>query len=178
MATPLEMNTTELEGLLQDVYNLPNRSSDGSSEPDLVIGLNWRNTSTSRYPFTNNEDYRYNVEDVSVESGSVSAVVEKLQQNQHVKVVLKEVHVYNEYIWSKTVAEASQVFLTHSADYGTISYPDTPLIELGCVFFAWKDAYFMQQKSGQPCMFGITFDTTTGEVSSYCATKITCDGLV
>ena len=177
MATPLETNTAELEGLLQDVYNLPDRSSGGSSEPDLVIGLNWRNTNTMRSPFTDNESYRYNVNDVSIESGSVLAVVEKLQQNQPVNVLLKEVHTYNDYVWSRTVAEASQVFLTHEADYGTISYPDTPLVRLGCVFFCWRELYFMQYKNGGPSVYGITFDATTGEVATYCATRITHEGV-
>lgn len=37
MATPIETNTEGLEGILQQVYNLPNRSTGGSSGPDLVI---------------------------------------------------------------------------------------------------------------------------------------------
>ena len=38
MSTPIETNTEELQEILQTVYNLPN-AGGGSSEPDLVIGL-------------------------------------------------------------------------------------------------------------------------------------------
>lgn len=82
MATPLEMNTTELEGLLQDVYNLPDRNSGGSSEPDLVI------TPGDDFAFNkSSQNQTYNVSKISFDPSEVVSTYEKLIAGKDVRVV-------------------------------------------------------------------------------------------
>lgn len=170
MSTPMETNTEELRNILQQVYGLPDAGSGGSGEPDLVIGLNWRNPNTQKNAVAGDPEFRHNVDDVSIESGSVAAVVEKLQQNQPVRVLLKEVNFYNMNRWSKAAIEAAQVFLQYGEG---IEYPDTPLTRLGCIFYAWGIPSILEWPAASPVALGITFDTATGAVNTYTATELT-----
>ena len=118
MATPIETNTEELQEILQTVYNLP-MAGGGSSEPDLVIGLNVDNIKLC--PDGSSAPHRsldhMTLDDVSILSGSVSATAEKIKQGLPVKVLLNEVHFYWDNRWSIGVGEASGVQLVSEAVY-------------------------------------------------------------
>lgn len=80
MSTPIETNTEELQEVLQQVYNLPSRSSGGSATPDLVIvvdgsGNNYLDDMTASA--------------VSIESGSLDDTIEKIGNGQYASVLLK-----------------------------------------------------------------------------------------
>ena len=161
MSTPIETNTEELQDLVNRVYNLPNIGGSGIVQPDLVIGVNFRNTNANKYMFSTNTSRRYSVDDISIESGSVAAVAEKLRQGLPVRVVMREVNFYNEYLWARGYTEASQVYIAHTDD--VVTYPDSPEVALNC-FFVTQSLVTAYEWSGvQPCYFTITFDITTGE---------------
>ena len=168
MATPIETNTEELQEILNTVYNLP-MAGGGSSEPDLIIGLNVANTQ-SKNPTATNADYRYNLEDVSIVSGSVATVVEKLNRNEPVRVLMREINFYGLELWSNGDAEATQVHLVHgSNDY---AYPETPVVGLNCIFYAIDLPSGAANMWGKPIMTTITFDTNTGNPVHYAAYPI------
>ena len=87
MSTPIETNTEELQEVLQQVYNLPNRSG-GSTTPDLVIS------------FVANEGDSYLTPDsvvasnFSIKSGSVQSTYTKLMNREEVKVILEHEYWY------------------------------------------------------------------------------------
>ena len=167
MATPMETNTEELQEILNTVYNLP-MAGGGSSEPDLIIGLNVANT-TSKTPTSSSSEYRYHLEDVSVVSGSVATVVEKLNRNEPVRVLMREINFYGLELWSNGDAEATQVHLVHG---GNIYYPDTPVAGLVCNFYTYSIPSVAPNMWGIPVMITITFDVNTGNPAHYAAYPI------
>lgn len=77
MSTPIETNTEELQEILQTVYNLP-LAGGGSSEPDLVIGLDTSDTMVINGP----------VERLSFDSAAVISAYNKLLSGETVNCVL------------------------------------------------------------------------------------------
>ena len=77
MSTPIETNTEELQEILQTVYNLP-MAGGGSSEPDLVIGLD---TSDS-------QEITGSPEKLTFESADVINAYNKLLSGETVNCVL------------------------------------------------------------------------------------------
>lgn len=116
MSTPIETNTEELNEILQTVYNLPNRSSGGSAEPDLVIGLNAADTDSSLWY------EEYSVDNISIESGSISAVAEKVKQGLPVDVQFVALCFYAPERWFKIVGKAKQVSVSNYSDYPNENY--------------------------------------------------------
>lgn len=163
----IENNTEQLQEILQTVQDLP---MAGSSEPDLVIGVNVANTQ-SKNPLAGVESYRYHVEDISIEGGSVAAVVEKLKQNKPVRVLMREINFYGLREWSNGDSEASQVHLIHDSD--DISYPETPANGLVCFFYTYSCPSVAVNRWGNPVMIQIAFDVNTGSAVHYAATEIT-----
>lgn len=107
MSTQIETNTEELNEILQTVYNLPNRSSGGSSESDIRV--EWQ-LSSGKYP-----------ENISADEVSVvldyEAVVAKLQNGENVTAVMS--HKY--YYWDENfkftgTSTATQVLYIPSDD--------------------------------------------------------------
>lgn len=164
----IENNTEQLQEILHTVQDLP---MAGSSEPDLVIGVNVANTQ-SKNPLAGVENARYHPEDISIESGSVAAVVEKLKQNKPVRVLMREINFYGLRMWSNGDAEASQVHLLHISD--DIEYPETPVVGLVCIFYTYSCPSVANNLWGKPVMIEIAFETNTGSVVFYAATEITC----
>ena len=83
MSTPIETNTEELNEILQTVYNLPNRSSGGSAEPDMTIRTT-EGFDFASYPTT----YDYNCNHVTVDQNEFMATYEKLMAGNDVRVTL------------------------------------------------------------------------------------------
>lgn len=118
MSTPIKSNTEELQEILQTVYNLPNKSSGSSTEPDLVIDFilpegKWTGD------VGQNESY------FSIKSGSAADTYTKLSRGQEVNVYMKcdyyygNLHYIGTYYPIATTAEVSDgklgfVFLLHS----------------------------------------------------------------
>ena len=167
MSTPIETNTEQLQEVLQQVYNLPNRSG-GSTTPDLVIGLNWTNTKTKSddgYAF---RSQHLSVNDVTIESGSLSAVVEKIKQGIPVRVSLKAVNFYALSAWAMSMGEANFVSLISDSDY-----PNCDDYGLHISAIVRNDAYSDATYGGLD--FGslsITFDLRTGNVTRCSYSKI------
>lgn len=163
MSTPIETNTEKLEQIVNRVYNLPNiGGSGGSSEPDLVIGLNTENVKlfpdTATVPTRNFPTMT--TDDIIVLSGSVSATAEKVKQGLPVKVSLKVVHFYWDNAWIKSVADASHVlFLSGDADY-----PNEGITNLTAAFFVSKYGTFAP---AHPLFVQIAFEVATEKVSDY-----------
>ena len=82
----IETNTEELQEILQQVYDLPNRSSGGSSEPDLVINV--------RMPQGSYLTQEYFDDIVVTFSGSVEDTYAKLSNREDVKVVVNHDYYY------------------------------------------------------------------------------------
>lgn len=88
MSTSIETNTEELQEILNTVYDLPDRSTGGSSDADLVV------------TFTANEGDNYLSPDSVIESnfaigsGSVETVWQKLRNNERVNVILLHYYEY------------------------------------------------------------------------------------
>ena len=160
MSTPIETNTEELQEILQTVYNLPN-AGGGSSKPDLVIGLNVADTKMWEDGTTSDaRDLRdMTKDDVSIISGSISAVVEKVKQGLPVRVLLNEVHFYWSTNWNKSVAEATQISL---ASYTKV-YPEEDYEDLMVSFYAVNNPVHYSSR----CSIHITFDIDTGAPTNY-----------
>lgn len=164
MSTPIETNTEELRGILEDVYNLPARN--GGSQPDLVIGLNVENPKAcpdgTSVP---NRDLDWmTLDDVTILSGSVSTTVEKFKQGFPVRVLLKDVHFYWGDVWFRSIAEASDVVLeSHDANF-----PEEDRLRLTTTFFVSNCGSCLTA----PTYMRITFDAATGEVLYYYCKKI------
>lgn len=77
MSTPIETNTEELQEILQTVYSLP-MAGGGSSDPDLVIGLDTSDTMV----------INDNVEKLSFDSAAVIEAYNKLLSGETVNCVL------------------------------------------------------------------------------------------
>lgn len=153
MSTPIESNTEGLQEILQTVYNLP-MAGGGSAEPDLVIGVNVSGQNVVSLA-------EMGIEDVSIVSGSVSDVVDKVKQGLPVKVIMTDIHYYFELMWSRGIAEATYVSLSVQET----SFPSDTYDNLSVVFhglhrpgaaFAWNSDYFFGVHIG--------FDLSTGEV--------------
>lgn len=163
MATPIETNTSGLQEILQTVYNLP-MAGGGSSEPDLVIGLNIANTKmwTDNSTEGGNKFARnlsdMNTNDVSIVSGSVAATADKVKQGLPVKVLLQTIHFYWSDSWYQTMGEANDVVV-----YNTTTYPTENTSILCAVFFLGNMAY----GSALPCYVRFNFDIATGATRSY-----------
>lgn len=159
MSTPIETNTEELQEILNTVYNLP-MAGGGSSEPDLIIGINVENH--KMFPDGSSAPCRslnyMTLDDVSILSGSVSATAEKVRQGLPVKVLLNEVHFYWSNRWHIGVGEASNVQLMYNNEYPNEENPG-----LAVSFF------LCNAPSGGiiPCFMKIMFDVTTENAYSY-----------
>ena len=155
MSTPIETNTEELQGVLNRMYNLPNLGGSGSSAPDLVIGLNVADTKMWEDGTTNGaHDLRdMTPADVSIISGSISAVAEKVKQGLPVKVMMNEIHFYWGDAWTKGVAEASHVSL--GSNY---AYPSDNFHVLSLGFFLLNNPI----NYTNPCYMEIRFNLETG----------------
>lgn len=130
MSTPIETNTEELQEILQTVYNLPGKSGDRAY--DLVLGINVANTKTQ-----NSDGWAWQLpdmttEDVSVVSGDVSAVVEKIKQGLPVKVALAAIYFYNTRDYYREVCQAIQTTL--NCWDGENQYPNAQGNGLCCLF--------------------------------------------
>ena len=171
MSTPIETNTEELNEILQTVYNLPNRSSGGSAEPDLVIGLNVADTKMWKDGTTDSARHLLGMTagDVSIVSGSVSATADKVKQGLPVRVLIKSIHFYWSDWWFTDIGEATQVLLANWD-----SYPNENYTRLQTVFFLSNtfDAIY------KPAILRIAFDLATGEVDSYQADAISVGTLI
>lgn len=159
MATPIETNTEELQEILQTVYNLP-MAGGGSSEPDLMIGLNIDNTKLcpdgSSAPCRSLTNMTKN--DVSIISGSISEVAEKVKQGLPVKVMLNEVHFYWDNRWTRGIGEATHV------QFGSLgSYPSEEGTMLVVTFFLSNTPI----GTNYPCHMRIFIDVATESVGEY-----------
>ena len=85
MSSPIKTNTEELQNILQQVYNLPDRSS-GSAEPDLVIGMNT----------SGNMSITGEVDKLTFDSASVVNTYNKILSGQAVSCVLNaKYHIHS-----------------------------------------------------------------------------------
>lgn len=163
MSTPIETNTTELQEILQTVYNLP-IAGGGSSEPDLVIGLNiantkvWTDESTEGGSKWARNLGTMNANDVSIVSGSVAATADKVRQGLPVKVLLRTIHFYWSDWWYQTMGEANDVVV-----YNNTTYPTENASILCAVFFLGNLPY----GGTLPCYVRFNFDIATGATLSY-----------
>ena len=101
MSTPIKTNTEELQEILQTVYNLPNASGGGSTEPDLVITYN--------NPI-NGESFS-NPSFCSFDNAAVVDTYSKLLAGQTVNCVLNSEY----WIHSGTMVKASSPHVTAHA---------------------------------------------------------------
>ena len=124
MSKPIETNTEYLREILQAVYDLKNSAGGGSSKPDLVIGANLNDP-------INSPLYSMTADNLSIVSGSVDAVVEKVKQGLPVKVLLNTIHFYDSSDWYRNIAEANDVSLSCQ----TSSYPSDNYDHVNLFFF-------------------------------------------
>ena len=96
MSTPIESNTEQLQEVLQQVYNLPNRSG-GSTTPDLVVVVDGISSDHTIFDLS--------ADDVSIESGSVEDAIAKMANGGYVKVLVKLSYRYWTYYYMNFVAE-------------------------------------------------------------------------
>lgn len=81
MSTPIETNTEQLQEVLQQVYNLPNRSASSDSyDLEIEVSLSWH--TDDRTTIQELSDLSYSAEDVK-------KVVEKLLRGEEPKVIVK-----------------------------------------------------------------------------------------
>lgn len=107
MATPIETNTQELENILQQVYDLPNRASGGTDGYDLVIGLDLKGKRDSEGYLKQLYDAR--PEDVSIISGSITNVKSKIEQKAPPRVALYFLYYYDNQLYYEGFAQAYHV---------------------------------------------------------------------
>ena len=106
MGTPIETNTTELQEILQTVYNLP-MAGGGTSEPDLVIKLTvpWHGSLTEAA-----------ASNFSVESGDVSTVIAKVRNFENPTIILKTDYYYWELRYVGIATASSVLYLEEGND--------------------------------------------------------------
>lgn len=165
MATPIETNTEELQEILNTVYNLP-MAGGGSSEPDLVIGLNVENPKMC--PDGSSAPCRslthMTLDDVSILSGSISATAEKVRQGLPVRVLLNAVYFYWSDHWYRAVGETTDVQMS----YTTGEYPDDTPAGLWVTFFLGD----MPGGGDHPCYLRIFFNLASEEATWYRAVTL------
>lgn len=81
MSTPIETNTEELQEILQTVYNLPNRSSGGGDNYDLIIPVDVPAYEGSGCLMVEHLG--------EIDWAAVSATGEKLRNGENVNVLIK-----------------------------------------------------------------------------------------
>jgi hypothetical protein len=89
MSTPIETNTEQLQEVLQQVYNLPNRSGGGTT-PDLVVVVDGS---------TINDFSTVDASLVSIKSGSVASAIQKIEGGQPANVLLDLTVRYGSYTY-------------------------------------------------------------------------------
>ena len=107
MATPIETNTSELQEILQSVYNLPNANSGGSDTPDLVIKLTAPRESNLTEVVVSN---------FFVESGDVSAVIAKVRTFENPTIILKMDYYYGDFRYVGIATASSVLYLEEGND--------------------------------------------------------------
>ncbi|MBR5820350.1 MAG: hypothetical protein IKY68_03770 [Alistipes sp.] len=113
MATPIETNTEGLNEILNQVYNLPNRSS-GSSEPDLVL-----------YPKDNYiVAYGPKQNTVDFDQSQAVNVYKKVLAGEDVNVIISGRVQFNSYnrLSDATIHKASMVRVTEDYHWLTIDF--------------------------------------------------------
>lgn len=153
MSSPIKTNTEELQNILQQVYNLPDRSS-GSAEPDLVI------TPDENFSFNDvMSGNPYNIKQILFNPTAVISTYEKLSEGKDVRVVL-----------------TGFIFLTSTAPKLMTTYTATRVIAYGTdvdsmgkwlvVRFMAAPSYFFLSGDNGTCEFEYRFliDTDTNEV--------------
>ena len=93
MSTPIETNTEELQEVLQQVYNLPNRSGGGgSSDPDLAI------VADDKFDIALPKDNAdYNISKISFDANEVISACQKLLAGKAIRVTLTGLINMNSY---------------------------------------------------------------------------------
>lgn len=133
--------------------------NSGDSEPDLVIGLNVANTKVKEDGSNRARSLpRMTLDDVSIISGSVSAVVEKVKHGLPVKVLLQDIHFYWDDVWYQNIGEANHVMVGSSAAYPTEN--DDILVV----------AFFLSSlgtHATEPCYVRFAFGISNGEPIDY-----------
>ena len=101
-------------------------------EPDLVIGLNVANTKMYMDGSTTQGRWLKHMKsgDVSVVSGDIAATAEKIKQGIPVRVALKEIHIYDDNLWFRGLAEAAHVMVRYNG-----KYPADASESLSAIFF-------------------------------------------
>lgn len=132
---------------------------NADNEPDLVIGLNVADTKIQDDSnIFARRLMRMSVNDVSIISGSVPAVAEKVRQGLPVRVLLRDIHFYAEDLWYQDIGEASHVMAFNRSDYP--SENNTTL----CVAFYLSD---MGTSATAPSYVRFVFDIATGAAIEY-----------
>lgn len=138
--------------------------NSGDSEPDLVIGMNVANTKVKEDGTSNARNLsRMTVDDVSIISGSVAAVAEKVRQGLPVKVLLRDIHFYWDDAWYQNIGEANDVMVFNRA-----TYPNENADILNAVFFLSN----MGVSATEPCLVRFAFDIATGSPLQYRFNKL------
>lgn len=148
MSTPIETNTEQLQEVLQQVYNLPNRS--GGSAWDCVITSDWR----PWYSDSQNAPFY-------VESGSLLSVWEKGNRGEKPNVLFRYLGEY-EGDYFHYFCEASHVYcFGYGVEDGECA--DTPA-RLQIDFFA--DGEYLKLESTSQA------DITSNTITTYTAKKL------
>lgn len=114
MSTPIETNTEDLREILQAVYELKNSAGGGSSEPDLVIGIE----------IPHSDDVTLGgltISHVTIKSGSVANTYAKLQERKEVKVFAEHEYWYGGYYKYTGVLYPSAVTMVDFDDIAGVS---------------------------------------------------------
>lgn len=117
MATPIETNTQELREVLEQVYNLPDRASGGSSEPDLVIG--YREISDTHFGVESADQFSFDPADAL-------NVANKLQRGEPVNCI---VNLYYHYVYTGSLVhstaqmvQVAETFVVESGSFNVDFY--------------------------------------------------------
>jgi hypothetical protein len=139
-----------------------------------VIGLNVANTKT---PETQDRDHwpsttDFNLSDVSIESGSLEAVKEKILNGITPKIVLKEITFYDNALWSRIIGEPVQAALCNTEE----NYPSSNCNALNLIFVRMVSpetgiSYGLTSPSIAAIVIDI--DLETGEPMHYVCTWLT-----
>lgn len=121
MSTPIESNTEQLQEVLQQVYNLPNRSGGGSVTPDLVVVVDGISSDHCVYDL--------NADDLSIESGSLENTISKIINSGHANVLVKLTYIYGTKYYMNFVPENVMATIDYSgnSDYNTVQIRFGPL---------------------------------------------------